>query len=198
MQRWVFIVAWIGLLWLVSPVAAQSVNVFQGLITHINRQIQQDKRAFHEAERCTDWFYRQEKKPPLPKAEGIAWHEQPINTYDCPARYPGGINAAREAFSRTQSALSVSLTFYQFVLVGDRNDDDRYNTAELQDVMESFGLTYNRDRPTPAFLAELEATFDAIHQAARMEKIMAGMNTLYERGYRLTDRDRSAIEHVSK
>lgn len=194
------IVAWSGLLALAVPAVtfAQSVSVFQGLIKHINRQIQQDKRAFHDAEVCVQWFYKQQKKPTLPKAEGIAWSGQPINASNCAARYPGGIDAAREDFSATQSALSLSLTFYEFALVGDRNDDDRYSAAELQDIVESFGLAYDQARPASAYLAELQTTFDMVHKAGGMEKLMTGMNALYDKGYRLTPRDRSAIDHVSK
>jgi hypothetical protein len=192
------IVAWLSILWLAIPATAQSVNVFQGLVKHINRQIQRDKKAFHDAQVCTEWFYKQQKKPDLPKAEGISWSGQSINTSDCANRYPGGINAAREDFSATQSALSLSLTFYQFALVGDRNDDDRYNADELQDVLESFGLAYDQSHPASIHLTELQTTFDTVHKAGGMEKLMAGMNTLYDRGYRLSPRDRAALDRITK
>jgi hypothetical protein len=202
----VLIVAWLGLLWLSGPsiASAQSVNVFQGLTGHINRQIQQDKRAFHDAQLCTEWFYKQQKKPNQPKAEGIAWSGRSaearpaLNTSDCPARYPGGLKAAREDFSSTQSALSLSLTFYQFALVGDRNDDGRYSPAELQDMLESFKLTYDRNRPDSIHLIVLTDTFDSVRKAGGMERLMTGMEALYDKGYRLTPHDRSTIDKITK
>jgi hypothetical protein len=187
------IVAWFGILWLSGtvPVAAQSVNVFAAFTGHIERQIQRDKQSFHDAQICTEWFYKQQKKSGQPKAEGIAF-------VDCPARYPGGLKAAREDFSSTQSALSLSLTFYQFALVGDRNDDGHYNAAELRDVLESFELTYDRNRPDSIHVIVLTGTFDSIRKAGGMERLMTSMGTLYDKGYRLTQRDRNTLDKITK
>ncbi len=184
--------------------AAQSVNVFKAFTGHIEQQIQRDKQSFLDAQTCTEWFYRQQRKPDKPKAEGVAWSDrhpsvQPaLQTSDCPVRYPSGLEAAREHFSSTQSALSLSLTFYEFALVGDRNDDGRYNAAELQDMLESFELTYERSRPDSAHLTALTGTFDSLRKASGMERLMTSMGTLYDKGYRLTPRDRTTLDKITK
>lgn len=200
------IVTWLGSLMLSWPAPAlpQSGDVFEGFTGHIERQIQQDKQDFVDAQTCTEWFYRQQKQPGRPKAEGVGFSgleggAQPvIQTSDCPARYPGGLSAARQDFSSTQSALSLSLTFYEFALVGDRNDDGRYNAEELRDVLESFELTYDRNRPDSIHLIVLTGTFDSIHKAGSLERLMASMGALYDKGYRLTPHDRRTLDQVTK
>lgn len=200
------IVAWFAGLWLwwPGPVAAQSLDVFQGFTGHIERQIHRDKQSFVDAQTCTKWFYDQQKKPGQPKAEGIVFSgRQPtvrptVQTSDCPARYPNGLNDAREDFSSTQSALSLSLTFYQFALVGDRNDDERYNATELQDMLESFGLSYERNRPVSAHVTALTSTFDGLHKTGGLERLMTSMGKLYDKGYRLTPRDRNILDQITK
>lgn len=200
------IVAWLAGLWLwwPCPVTAQSVDVFQGFTGHIERQIHRDKQSFVDAQTCTEWFYKQQRKPGQPKAEGIVFSgRQPtvrpaVQTSDCPARYPNGLNAAREDFSSTQSALSLSLTFYQFALVGDRNDDERYNHAELQDMLASFGLSYDGSRPTSVHVTALTTTFDSIRKAGGLERLMTSMSSLYDKGYRLTPKDRTTLDQLTK
>jgi hypothetical protein len=200
------IVAWFACLWLWSPgpASAQFADIYRDFTGHIERQIKQDKQYFVDAQACTEWFYKQKKKPAQPKAEGIAfWNRRPraypaIQTSDCPARYPGGLNAAREDFSSTQSALSLSLTFYQFALVGDRDDDGRYNPDELRDILESFGLPYDRSRPASAHVAALTSTFDGLHKTGGLERLMTSMSTLFNKGYRLTPHDRSTLDQITK
>ena len=191
-------------LWGPGPVTAQSVDIFQGFTGHIERQLKQDKQYFVDAQTCIEWFYKQQRTPDQPKAEGIVFSGQlpamhpAVQTSDCPARYPGGLNAAREDFSSTQSALSLSLTFYQFALVGDRNDDGRYNPAELQDMLESFGLSYDRSRPVSVHVTALTSTFDSLHKTGGLERLMTSMGTLYDKGYRLTPHDRSTLDQITK
>lgn len=200
------IVAWFAGLWLwwPGPVTAQSLDVFQGFTGHIERQIKQDKQYFVDAQTCTEWFYKQQKKPNQPKAEGIVFSgplptaRPALQTPDCPARYPGGLNDAREDFSSTQSALSLSLTFYQFALVGDRNDDERYNAAELQDMLASFGLSYDGSRPASTHAMALTTTFDSIRKAGGLERLMTSIGSLYDKGYRLTPNDRSTLDQITK
>jgi len=204
--RRVLIVAWFGSLWLWCHglASAQFVDVFQGFTGHIERQIKQDKQYFLDAQTCTEWFYKQQKKPDQPKAEGIVFSDRPpvihptVQTPDCPARYPGGLNDAREDFSSTQSALSLSLTFYQFALVGDRNDDGRYNAAELQDMLASFGLSYDRSRPASAHVTALTSTFDGLHKTGGLERLMTSIGMLYDKGYRLTPHDRTTLDQITK
>ena len=200
------IVAWSAALWLWWPgiAATQSVDVFRAFTGHIERQIQQDKQYFVDAQTCTEWFYKQQKQPNRPKAEGIAFSGRQPNVYptvqtsDCPGRYPDGLNAAREDFSFTQSTLSISLTFYEFALVGDRDDDGLYNTAELRDVLESFELTYDHNRPDSVHLMVLTGTFDSLRKASGLERLMTSMGTLYDKGYRLTPHDRSTLDQITK
>ncbi len=200
------IVAWLAGLWLwwPGPVTAQSVDVFQGFTGHIERQIHRDKQSFVDAQTCTEWFYKQQRKPGQSKAEGIVFSgRQPtvrpaVQTSECPARYPDGLNAAREHFSSTQSALSLSLTFYEFALVGDRNDDGHYNAAELQDMLESFGLSYDRSGSASAHVTALTSTFDGLHKAGGLERLMTSMGRLYDKGYRLTPHDRSTLDQITK
>ncbi len=200
------IVAWSAVLWLWGPslAAAQSMDVFQGFTGHIERQIQQDKQYFVDAQTCTEWFYKQQKEPNRPKAEAIDFSGGQTNirpvvqTSDCPGRYPGGLDAAREDFTSTQSALSISLTFYEYALVGDRDDDGLYSQAELRDVLESFELTYDRNRPDSVHLMVLTGTFDTLRKAGGLERLMTSMGTLFDKGYRLTDHDRSSLDQITK
>jgi hypothetical protein len=200
------IVAWFAGLWLWWPgvAATQSMDVFQGFTGHIERQIHRDKQSFVDAQTCTEWFYKQQRKPGQPKAEGIVFSgrrptvRSAVQTSECPARYPDGLNAAREHFSSTQSALSLSLTFYEFALVGDRNDDKRYNAAELQDMLESFGLSYDGSRPASTHVTALTSTFDGLHKTGGLERLMTSMGTLYDKGYRLTPHDRTTLDQITK
>jgi hypothetical protein len=174
-------------------------EVFGPLAAHIQRQILADKQGFVVAQICTEWFYKQRfQKPPKPKVEGVGFRRTvpSAESPDCPARYPGGLEAAREDFSRTQSLLSLSLTFYEFALVGDRNDDQQYSPAELRDVLESVALPFDPAAGSAAHFGSLAAVFDKMHRTGGMESLMAGMSTLYERGYRLTGGDRSALNRV--
>ena len=197
------ILACAGFLWPRS-VAADPVNVFRAFTAHIQKQITADKHTFVAAQACTEWFYGQQRKQQhAPKAEGVAfiWGlPQPwlMTQPDCSLQYPGGLNAAREDFSRRQSSLALSLTFYQYALIGDRNDDERYTTAEIKDMLESFGLVYDATRAPAAYLKDLNATFDWIYKTGGLEGLMTSLGTLYEKGYRLTDRDRTALNNVTQ
>jgi hypothetical protein len=195
---------WILLLsvWLgpVAPAQAEPADLFASLTLRVQNQIRSDKQGFAEAQTCTEWFYKERlRKPAKPKAEGVAYRQARSATGapDCVARYPGGLEAAREDFSRAQSSLTISLTFYEFVLVGDRNDDGRYSAAELQDVLESIGLSFSSVVPQGHYLVALDAKFDAIRKAGNLEGLMAGLGVLYDRGYRLSPNDLAALTKVS-
>ncbi len=210
LRAWLSIVPLLPGLWLPVPpgLAAElpdNVNVFGPFTAHIQRQIQSDKLFFAEAQTCTEWFYKQlQKKPPKPGVQGVSFRAglQPgwnaLETAECRTRYPGGLDAAREDFSRTQSSLALSLTFYEFALVGDRNDDGHYSAAELQDILESFGLLYETGRPPAVHLAALNAKFDAIRKAGGLDVLMTSMGILYDKGYRFTSRDRAVLNRVSE
>jgi len=185
--------------------AAESDSVFGSFTKHIQRQILSDKRLFLEAETCTAWFYEQQhNKPAQPPVQGVSYPpagrlgRSALETSDCPQRYPGGLRAARQEFGRTQALLSISLTFYQFALVGDRNDDEQYSVTELQDIVESLGLRFDAVRRPAVYLAVLNTQFEAMHKTGSLEGLMAGMGTLLDRGYRLTPQDRSALNRISQ
>lgn len=181
-------------------------EVFQAFTAHIERQVEVDKRFFAEASECTQWFYQQErrKESPPPTVEGIRWEPdatsaaaRPLQVaLDCNARYPGGLVAARQDFSRAQSTLSLSLTFYEFALVGDRDDDLEYSDLELRHIVESFGLTFNPGLPSALQASTLNAQFDSVHEGGEFDVLMTGMGKLYDQGYRFTFRDKEALNRI--
>jgi hypothetical protein len=179
---------------------AEGPDVFRAFTAHIQRQVDVDKQQFVAAQVCTEWFYKKEfKRPraPRPPADAIAFIPADDDRSDCRRHY-NGLDAARKEFSRAQSALSVSLTFYEFALVGDRDDDDRYSDTEIQDMMESFGLPFNEVLPPAAHLTALTGQFDAIQRDLGLEALMAGMGVLYDRGYRLSSHDQAALSRVAR
>jgi hypothetical protein len=187
-----------------ARLAVEPDNVFASFTAHIRRQIQTDKAGFAQAQTCTEWFYRQQrKKPAAPPVLGVSFHpvrsvdQGSAQTSDCPSRYPGGLDAAREDFSRTQSALSFSLTFYEFALVGDGNDDGRYSPRELQDILESFGLSFHPGDASASQVAVLTAHFDAVRKTGGLDILMTSMGLLYDKGYRFTAPDRADLNRIS-
>ncbi len=187
--------------------AGEEGQVFQAFTAHIHRQVEKDKVVFVQASTCTEWFYKQlRSKPQGPTVEGVAQHSHPDRlieagrpaetSLDCEAHYPGGLKAAREDFSRTQSTLTLSLTFYEFALVGDRDDDDHYNPGELQDILESVGLQFNFGLAPGTQASALNSQFDSFHQNGELEQLVVGMGTLFDKGYRLTNRDQQALNKI--
>ncbi len=187
--------------------SAWAEDVFVLFTQHIRRQVTIDKQAFAIASTCTQWFYqRKHRKPTPPPVQGVAWRRETasptvpsgrtFSPADCESRYPGGLGSVREDFSRTQSSLSLSLTFYEFALVGDRDDDGHYSTTELQDVLHSLELTFDPASTSAAHAAALTAAFDTLHKAGGMERLMASMGVLYDNGYRLSASDQAALNQV--
>lgn len=171
--------------------------VFQQFTQHIGRQIYKDKQAFVQANSCVSWFYQAEKTPP-PTVQGIDWNPTPSPQpeMDCLRRYPSGMDDARDDLAKTQAILSVSLTFYEFALVADRDDDTIYNPAELHDLFRSLSLSdYDRE-PTPKQVMALTERFDSWRHKRNMDALMQGMSDLYERGYRVTPSDRVELNRV--
>ncbi|MGH7146948.1 MAG: hypothetical protein ACREIJ_03500 [Nitrospiraceae bacterium] len=172
-------------------------TIFHQFTRHIGRQIHKDKQAFAQANNCVSWFYKAKKTPP-PAVQGISWNATPSSRpeADCLRNYPSGIDDARDDFSKTQSLLSVSLTFYQFALAADRNDDAAYSPAEIQDLFRSLSLSYHDGDPTPKLVAALTERFDSWYHRRNMDALMQGMSDLYERGYRVTPSDRVELDRV--
>jgi hypothetical protein len=130
--------------------------------------------------------------------QGISWNATPSFQphVDCLRHYPGGIDEARNDLAKTQAILSVSLTFYQFALVADRNDDAIYSPAELQDLFRSLSLSYYDGDPIPKQVTALTERFDSWHHRRNMDALMQGMSDLHERGYRVTPADRVELDRV--
>jgi len=172
-------------------------TIFQQFTQHIGRQIHKDKQAFSQANSCISWFYKLKKTPP-PAGQGISWNATPSSQLevDCLRDYPSGMDEARADFAKTQSLLSVSLTFYEFALVADRDDDATYSPTELQDLLRSLTLSYHDGEPTPNQVRALTEQFDSWYHSRNMDALMQGMSDLYERGYRVTSSDRVELDRV--
>ncbi len=181
-----------------SAWASPGRDLFQGFRQHIHAQIVKDKWAFSVADTCTTWFYQHEKKPRRPDAEGVESlrliSNQPMDpNYECTKRYPGGLVAAREGFGKAQQELSLSLTFYQMVLVGDGDDNGEYNLQETRDLVESLGLPFFSQQPVTHYLAQLNGIFDEMREKVRFTHLMEGMQALMDKGYRFTEADQARL-----
>jgi hypothetical protein len=171
--------------------------IFQQFTQHISRQIHKDKQAFAQASACVSWFYQLKKTPP-PTVQGIGWKPSSSSQLevDCLRNYPSGMDDARNNLAKTQALLSVSLTFYEFALVADRNDDAIYSPVELQDLLRSLTLPYHDAEPTLKQITALTERFDSWYRNRNMDALMQGMSDLYERGYRVTPSDRVELDRV--
>ncbi|HJT22788.1 MAG TPA: hypothetical protein VJ746_20105 [Nitrospira sp.] len=187
-----------GIMGSATEAAAADNTVFAQFARHIVRQVHHDKQAFGLASTCLSWFYKGSKTPPPPAAQGIAWRPSTVlePSKDCPRRYPGGMDAARDDFAKTQTLLSVSLTAYEFALVADSNDDHVYNAAELQDLFASLSLDPADQSRSPS--EALTSRFDHWYRVRNLDELMKGMTLLYERGYRVTAGDRADLDQVMK
>jgi hypothetical protein len=185
-----------------------AIDIFSRFTQHIQRQAETDKRAFAIASQCMNWFYKQQRHKPAPPAvQRIAWTRHVESPWgvadpseqqasDCRSRYPQGIDAVRTDFQRTQSLLSLSLTFYEFALVGDGDDNAVYNNRELQDILVALDLSSEPSLGSTAHLLALISKFDTLHNAKGMESLMTGMGKLYDQGYRATTADRARLNRV--
>jgi len=172
-------------------------TIFEQFTRHISRQIHKDKQAFAQANTCVSWFYKAGKTPP-PTVQGIGWNVSPSSQIeaDCLRNYPSGMDGARDDLAKTQALLSVSLTFYEFALVADRNDDAIYSPVELQDLLRSLTLSSHDTDPAPKQVTALMERFDSWYRTRNMDALMQGMSDLYERGYRVTPFDRVELDRV--
>ncbi len=178
-----------------SAFGSTGTEVFRGFTSHISEQILRDKQDFFVAQSCTSFFYKKSKKPHEPQVNRISdvpASEPPVDI-DCSARYPKGLDEAREAFSHTQQTLSLSLTFFEFALVGDRDDDEHYAGTELRDVMESFGVQFEDHLPSTRYVASLNRLFDTVMDKGEIETLTKSMSILLDKGYRFTSADQVAL-----
>ena len=171
--------------------------IFEQFTQHINRQIHRDKQAFAQANTCVSLFYKTGKTPPA-TVQGIGWSPTSSSQIeaDCVRHYPSGMDDARNDLAKTQALLSVSLTFYEFALVADRNDDATYSPIELQDLLRSLTLSYHDGQPVQKQVTALMERFDSWYRSRNMDALMQGMSDLYERGYRVTPSDRVELDRV--
>jgi hypothetical protein len=182
-----------------APVqASPGSDVFQSFTQHIRAQISKDKQAFAEADTCTAWFYKQMGKKPPAAVQAEKINFVPISQSeapaDCAARYPTGLMGAREAFGLTQQRLSFSLTFFQMALISDGDDDHAYSTQEMQDVLEAFGRTYHNGQSVDQYVSQLVGLFNRNRPEVQFPVLMASMQTLLDKGYRLTEADQTALD----
>ena len=175
--------------------ASTGTEVFRGFTTHISEQILRDKQDFYIAQSCTSFFYKKSKNPGAQRVQKISYDlmSQPSDNFDCSTRYPKGLDEAREAFSRSQQALSLSLTFFEFALVGDKNDDEQYTGPELRDVMEAFGETFEARLPSARYVTSLNRLFDTVKNKGEIETLTNSMSILLNKGYRFTPADQAAL-----
>ena len=196
--------AWVSSLMAAPQVSA--LDIFGRFTQYIQRQANTDKQAFAAASQCMSWFYKQQRQPAPPAVQRIAWTERASQgtvtgsteqeASDCRSRYPGGIDAVRTDFQRTQALLSLSLTFYEFALVGDGDDNAAYNSRELRDVLLALDLSTESSMGADAHLRALTLKFDTLHDARGMEALMNGMGKLYDQGYRVTTADKARLNRV--
>lgn len=203
-------IIFLGCCWLmplVAGTASSPDNVFLSFTTHISNQVETDKHGFARASTCTEWFYKRLKeRPQSPQAEGVRFSPSskglaipgkifPVSL-NCHSHYPDGIKGAREDFSQTQSILTLSLTFYQFALIGDKNDDGDYNEEELEDTFRSLGLHAQLGWAPARHALALNSLFDTLHQQGQLDELIAGMSFLLDKGYRLTTHDQAALNKI--
>lgn len=193
---------------LMAATQLNSLDIFAHFTQHIQRQAETDKQAFAAASQCMNWFYKQQRQRPAPPAvQSIAWTQRADSPWtaadsseqdasDCRTRYPGGIDAVRTDFQRTQALLSLSLTFYEFALVGDGDDNATYNSRELRDILLALDLSSEPSLGAVAHLRSLTSKFDTLHDARGMEALMNGMGKLYDQGYRVTTADKAHLNRV--
>ncbi len=193
---------------IMAATQSNSIDIFARFTRHIQRQAETDKRAFAAASQCMNWFYKQQRQRPAPPAvQSIAWNraaDTPWTVSDsseqdapgCRKRYPSGLDGVRADFQRTQAFLSLSLTFYEFALVGDGDDNALYNSRELQDILLALDLSFETSLGADAQLRSLTSKFDMLHEARGMEALMKGMGKLYDQGYRVTPADKARLNRV--
>ncbi|WP_447599762.1 hypothetical protein [Nitrospira sp. Nam80] len=182
----------------------EATDVFLQFTQHIRRQTDSDKREFAHASQCMNWFYRRERNKPAPPAvQGVSWAVPDRvragtvqSQQDCDARYPGGLDAVRQDFQRTQTSLSLSLTFYEFALVADGDDNGAYSAHELQDILRALELPAQSAQGVFGHIKALTGSFDSMHRGRSLEKLMAGMTKLYDQGYRFTAADKANLDRL--
>ena len=180
--------------------ASPGTDLFQGFLQHVHAQIIKDRQAFSIADTCTVWFYQQQHTKPKSEVEKVRLRlvQQIDPNHECAKRFPGGLEEARAGFGKAQQDLSLSLTFYQMVLVGDRDDNGEYDLQETRDVVEAFGMPFFSHHPVTEYLSHLTGLFDRMRAEMQFKGLMDGMQTLMNKGYRFTDADQAGLNEELK
>ena len=187
-----------GLIWLGAGdglAGTPGTDLFQGFRQHIRAQIVKDKLEFSIADACTVWFYQHQDKKPRSEVEKVRYtFVQDIDpAQECLRRFPEGLEGARQGFGKAQQELSLSLTFFQMVLVGDGDDNEEYSLQETQDMVESLGLPFIKFQPVSQQLPRLTGLFDRMREEVQFKHLMEGMQTLMNKGYRFTKADQAGL-----
>jgi len=180
--------------------ASPGTDLFQGFLKHVHAQIIKDRREFSIADTCTVWFYQQQQPRPQSEMEMVRLisTQQIDPNHECAKRFPGGLEAARDGFGKAQQDLSLSLTFFQMILIGDRDDNKEYDLQETRDVVEAFGLPFYRHQPVTEYLVHLTGLFDRIRAEMEFKGLMDGMQILMNKGYRFTEADQEGLNEELK
>lgn len=175
--------------------ASPGTDLFQEFLQHVHTQIIKDKQEFSLADTCTAWFYKQQQHTkPKAGAQTVRFmFTRPLDSnHECVKRY-SDLEAAREGFGKAQQELSLSLTFFQMVLVGDGDDNREYNLQETRDVVESLGLPFFSHQPVTEYIGHLTGLFDRMRADVQFKSLMDGMQSLMNKGYRFTAADQEGL-----
>jgi hypothetical protein len=63
----------------------------------------------------------------------------------------------------------------------------------MQDVLDAFGRTYRSGQSVDQYVSQLIGLFDRNRPKAQFTVLMSGMQTLMDKGYRLTRADQTAL-----
>jgi len=78
-------------------------------------------------------------------------------------------------------------------LISDGNDDHAYSTEEMQDVLNAFDRTYRNGQSVDQYVSQLIRVFERTRPEMQFPVLMSGMQTLMDKGYRLTKADQIAL-----
>ena len=78
-------------------------------------------------------------------------------------------------------------------LISDGDDDHAYSTEEMQDVLDAFGRNYRSGQSVDHYVGQLIGLFERNRPEIQFPVLMAGMQTLMNKGYRFTKADQTAL-----
>ena len=81
--------------------------------------------------------------------------------------------------------------------MADRDDDERYDAGELQDILASLNVLPLQGDFPDQLLARLTGKFDDVREAIEFTTLTDSMQALYSKGYRFTPADQAAMGRVT-